>query len=80
VLNFFLNFRPEKQLVNYYVPPVKKWSTSLSGSWKKKDGSYLTPYQKKYMYYYWQIKKSKKKISGERGVQKTSRQKRCCAA
>ena len=68
------DFRPEKQLVNYYVPPVKKWTANVSGSWKKKNGSYLTPYQKKYMYYYWQIKKSERKFSGGRGVQKASRQ------
>lgn len=67
-------FRPEKQLINYYVPSVKKWTTNITGSWKRRDGSYLTPYQKRYMYYYWQIKKSERKFSGGRSVKKQSRQ------
>lgn len=64
-------FRPEKQLMNYYVPPVRKWQTRIGGSWKRRN--YLTPYQKKYMYYYWQVKKTEKKFSGNE-VRKQSRQ------
>lgn len=64
-------FRPEKQLMNYYVPPVRKWQTKIGGSWKRRN--YLTLYQKKYMYYYWQVKKTEKKFSGNE-VRKQSRQ------
>lgn len=66
------DFQPETGMTNYYVPPIRKWTTTLSGSMRRSE--YLTPYQKRYMYYYWQIKKSQRKFSGGRGVSGSSRQ------
>ena len=70
----YKDFQPAKQTVNYYVPPVRKWAANISGSWKRRNSNYLTPYQKKYLYYYWQIKKSERKFSGGNEVRKQSRQ------